>query len=76
MEEVKNDDYHENASPCFDIGKREFNLPVDSARPEQSRVETLDPVGCKDDFHVSSRIETVQLIEQLQHGPLDFSFST
>lgn len=40
-------------------------------RSDEGRVQRLYPVGGHDDFNVSPRVEAIQLVEQLQHGPLD-----
>ena len=55
----------------FASGNGNSIFPVDSPRAQQRRVQTLDSIGCHDDFHVASIVETVQLIQQLQHGPLN-----
>lgn len=38
---------------------------------DEGRVQGFYPIGGHDDFDVSPRVEAVQLVEQLQHGPLD-----
>ena len=53
------------------IRKRELDLPVNPSRPDESGVEGLDPVGGHDDLHITSGVEAVQLVEELQHCPLD-----
>ena len=68
--------YLENTPPRLDIRKREFNLSIYSARPKQSWVKSLNPVGRKNHFDISSRIKTIQLIQQFQHSSLNFTFST
>lgn len=43
---------------------------------DEGGVQGFYPIGGHDDFDVSPRVEAVQLIEQLQHGPLDLPLST
>lgn len=43
---------------------------------DEGRVQRFYPIGCHDDFNVSARVETIELVEQLQHGPLDLPLSS
>ena len=54
----------------------ELYLSIYSARSDQSRVKALDFVGCHDNLNLCMSIKAVKLIEQLQHGPLNFLFSS
>ena len=54
----------------------EQNLPVNTTRSDQGRIKGIDLVGGHDDLDVTTIIETVQLVEKLQHGSLDFSLTT
>ena len=54
----------------------ELDLSVNTTWSNQSRVEGLDPVRGHDNFDVSPSIESVELVEELQHSPLDFTFTT
>ena len=65
-----------DSSLGFFIGKRELNLPVNSARSDEGGVEGLNPVGRHDHLHISAGIEAIQLIEQLQHGSLDLPLTS
>jgi hypothetical protein len=58
------------------IGVFKEDLSVDTAGSDEGRVEGLDLVGGHDDFDVSSVIETVKLVQKLQHGSLDLSLSS
>uniref|UniRef100_A0A0E9WIL2 Uncharacterized protein n=1 Tax=Anguilla anguilla TaxID=7936 RepID=A0A0E9WIL2_ANGAN len=58
------------------IWQGELNLPVDSSGSDKGGVQGLDPVRGHDDLDVASRVEAVQLVEQLQHGPLDLALPT
>jgi hypothetical protein len=58
------------------VGQREFNLPVQTTRTEESGIEDVDTVGgCK---HLDAVVgsETVKLVQKLQHGALDFTVTT
>jgi hypothetical protein len=44
----------ENAAASFDVRKRKLDLPVNTARPEQSRIERLYTIGCKNNFDITS----------------------
>ena len=54
----------------------EENLSVNTTRADQGRVESVDLVGSHDDLDVTAVVETVQLVEQLQHSSLNFALST
>merc|ERR1719285_1356216 len=54
----------------------ELNFPVNPARPNQSRVKGLNPIGCHDHLSVTACIKPIQLVEEFQHCPLDLSFSS
>merc|ERR1719500_2217763 len=51
-------------------------FPVNSARTDQSRVKGLNPIGCHDHLGVTACIKPIQLVEEFQHCPLDFSLSS
>lgn len=40
-------------------------------RSDEGWIQGFYPIGGHDNFHVSPRVKAVQLVEQLQHGPLD-----
>ena len=58
------------------IGVLEENLSVDTSGTNQRRIQGLDLVGGHDDLDVATIIETIQLVEKLQHGSLDFTFTS
>lgn len=45
--------------------------PFGLTRSDEGWVQGFYPIGGHDDFNVSPRVEAIQLVEQLQHGPLD-----
>jgi hypothetical protein len=61
---------------CLDVRKREFNLAIDATWSNQSGVQGLDLVCGHDDLDVSTSVESVKLVEELQHGSLDLTFTT
>ena len=58
------------------VGVLEENLSVNTTRTDKGRVERLDLVGGHDDLDVSTVIETVQLVKQLQHSSLNLALTT
>ena len=60
----------------LDVRERELDLSVDTSWSNQSGVQGLDPVRGHDDLDVSSCVESVELVEELQHCSLDFAFTT
>ena len=65
----------ENVPLGLDVRQRELDLPVDTARSDKRWVERLDLVGGHDDLHVAATIETIKLVEELQHRALNFTFT-
>ena len=59
--------------PGFLVGERELNLAIQTARTEERRVEHVDAVGGREDLDPVVGREAVELVEQFQHRPLDFS---
>ena len=57
-------------------GQWELDLPVDTTWSDERRVKGLDLVGGHDDLDVPSGVETIELVEELQHSTLDFAFTT
>ena len=64
-------DLHD-ARPGLLRRRRELDLAVEAAGPEEGWIEDVDPVGGGDDLDVGGGAEPVQLVEQLQHGTLHF----
>lgn len=58
------------------VRQAELDLPIQTSGPHQGRVQRVRPVGGHQHFDVASRVETIQLIDELQHGPLDLVVST
>ena len=52
---------------------RELDFTINAARPQQGRVEDVEPVGRHDDFDVLRGLEAVELVQQLEHRALDFA---
>lgn len=58
------------------VGEAELNLPVQTSRSHQGWVQCVWSVGGHQNFDVSTRIEAVQLVDELQHCPLDLIVSS
>ena len=57
------------------VGVLEEDLAVDTTRPDEGGVQRVDLVGGHDDLDVTSVVEAVQLVKQLQHGPLHLALA-
>lgn len=68
--------YLEDFTLCLRVWVRKLDFSIDPSWPDQCRVKRLDAVGSQNHLHVSAGFKTVQLVEELQHGALDFFFST
>lgn len=53
------------------VRQAELYLPVQTSRPHQGRIQRVRSVCGHQNFDVSSGVEAVQLVDELQHGPLD-----
>lgn len=47
-----------------------MHLPVKPAGSQKGRVKGIRPVGSHEDLDVAARVKAVQLVHNLQHGPL------
>lgn len=70
---------------AFIIRQAKLDFTVQSTRTEQRRVQGIrpecqlapvrsgvgSPVGSHDDFDISARVKSVQLVNELQHGSLN-----
>ena len=61
---------------CLCVWKSEFDLSVDTSGSDESWIKTFDSVCCHQYFDLSSCVESVELIQQLEHRSLDLSFSS
>ena len=66
----------ENLVFCLEIWHWKLNFSIDSAWSDKSWIQTLNFVGCHDDLDFCLTVESVKLIEQLQHSSLYFFFSS
>lgn len=62
-----------NLRPRLLVGQRELNLPVEPAAPQQRRVEHVDAVRRREHLDPVVGREAVELVQQLQHRPLDLA---
>ena len=59
----------------LNVWQRELNLPVDTTWSNKSGIEGLNLVGGHNDLNISPGVKTVELVQKLQHGTLDFTFT-
>lgn len=52
------------------VGIRELDLPVDSTRPKQGRIQNINTISRHDDLDAVGWLEAVQLVQQLHHRSL------
>mmetsp|Transcript_11394 Transcript_11394/g.18688 ORF Transcript_11394/g.18688 Transcript_11394/m.18688 type:complete len:210 (-) Transcript_11394:563-1192(-) len=64
---------HHNACSRIFVGVGELDLSVQTPRTQQCWIKCIRSVRGSNDFHSRSGRETIQLIEKLEHGPLDFA---
>lgn len=57
------------------VRQAELDLPVQTAGPHEGRVQGVRSVGGHQHLDVASWVEAVQLVNELQHGPLDLVVS-
>ena len=55
------------------VGQRELDFAIQTARAEKRRVQHVDAVRRGEDFDAVVGREAVELVEQLEHGALDFA---
>mmetsp|Transcript_83446 Transcript_83446/g.202367 ORF Transcript_83446/g.202367 Transcript_83446/m.202367 type:complete len:211 (+) Transcript_83446:433-1065(+) len=60
----------EDVGSSFQVRNAKLNLPVQSARPQQCRVQSVWAVCCHQHLHIAPGIEAVKLIDNLQHRTL------
>lgn len=58
------------------IRQAELDLPVQTSRSHEGRVQGVWSVGGHQHFDVAARVKAVQLVDELQHSPLDLIVST
>mmetsp|Transcript_2801 Transcript_2801/g.8771 ORF Transcript_2801/g.8771 Transcript_2801/m.8771 type:complete len:381 (+) Transcript_2801:309-1451(+) len=61
---------------CTFAGVGKLDFTIDSTRPQQGRVKNINAVGRHEHLDILAGLETVQLVEQLEHGALHFTVST
>ncbi|KAK0948834.1 hypothetical protein LTS01_025954, partial [Friedmanniomyces endolithicus] len=62
----------QNLRPRLSRRRRELNLPIYPPRPQESRIQDIEAIGGHDDFDALGGLETIELVEELQHRALDF----
>lgn len=56
----------------IEIGQTKLDLTIQAARSHEGRIQCIWSICSHQHFDVSTRIETIQLINQLQHSTLYF----
>lgn len=56
----------------FNLWIWKLDFTVDTARTQKSGIQNIDSVGRHDDLDSLGSLETIKLIQQLQHSPLHF----
>lgn len=64
-----------NGHTVLHVRVGELDLAIDTARSEEGGVEDIYTVRGHDDLDLLRRFETIELVEQLQHGTLDLGIS-
>ena len=67
--------YPRVSSAHLQVGQAELDLPVQTSGSHQGRVQGVRSVGGHQHLDVASGVEAVQLVDELQHGPLDLVVS-
>merc|ERR1740133_800200 len=67
--------YLEDMTARLLVGGGELDLAVDAPRPDEGGVERLDTHGQDEPLDVGARVEAVELVEQLEHRPLDLALA-
>ena len=65
----------EDLNPGLQGGVGELDLSIDSARPQKGRVQNIDSIGSHNDLDGLSGLEPIELIQKLEHCPLDFGIA-
>ena len=66
---------HSVKVPYLQVRQTELYLPVQTPRSHESGVQGVRPVGGHEDLDVPPGVKAVQLVDELQHGPLDLVVS-
>ncbi|KAI6764693.1 hypothetical protein HG531_012580 [Fusarium graminearum] len=65
----------ENIRSGLNTRRGELDLSVDTSWSQESGVENIETIGGHDDLDVLGGLETIKLVQQLQHGSLHFGVS-
>lgn len=61
----------QDMSPALVVRQRKFYTAVQSSGSEEGGIEGVGPIGGHEHLDISTRIKAVELIDKLQHRPLD-----
>ena len=62
----------EDLHAALQLWQAELNLAIKTTGSGESRVESVRSVGSHEHLHVATGIETIKLIDDLKHSPLNF----
>ena len=62
----------EDLHTTLKIRQTKFNLPIDSTRSGESRIKGVRSIGSHEYLDVTPVVETIKLVDNLEHGTLDF----
>lgn len=66
----------EDVSSGFEVRQRKFDFTVKPTGSKDSRVESVGSVGRHKNLDVAPRLESVQLVDDFEHGTLHFIVAT
>ena len=67
-------DLHDASTGLF-IRMRKLNLTIKTSRTEKGGIQSVWSVGCCNDLNIVVLRETIELVKQFEHGPLDLSLT-
>ena len=65
----------EDVALGLNVRERELDLSVDATWSDEGRVQGLDLIRGHDNFDIPPCVESVELVEELQHGSLNLAFT-
>ena len=65
----------EDLHTTLKIWQTKFNLPIDSTGSGESRIKGVRPVRSHEYLDVTPVVETIKLVDNLEHGTLDFGIT-
>ena len=66
----------EDPSPALQVRQTKLDLAIETTGPNQGRVKSVRSISRHENLNVAPRIESVQLVDHLEHGTLHLVVST